>query len=295
MSKFLVGLDDGHGINTDGKRTAALKEDILFNGKVRKKGTVIHENEFNELIMKKTEKHLKRCGISYVELAPTTADTPLATRANTANKNKCDIVVSYHANGLNGVWQTKAYGLVVIKTKGCQSKTSKLADIAYKHLKQVDFYSNGETKYGVKIDTDINGFTLAILRQTNMPAILIELGFMDNWEDVKIMCTDKFQEDCAVAITKAICEYANIKYIEESVNPPTENKPNYNWNNGDYNIKVRATANLNLRTGRGTNFDIITTIKKGTVFTLGYVNSNWGSTWTFGKCGYISCDYIERV
>lgn len=236
MAKYLVGLDDGHGINTAGKRTVELKEDIMFNGKTRKKGTVIHENEFNEVIMRKAEKHLKRCKIDYVELAPTDTDTPLSTRANTANRKGCDVVVSIHANALAGTkWQTKAYGLVVIKTKGCQSKTDKLAKIMYNHLKKVDFPSDGETKYGVRVDTEISGFTLAILRQTNMPAVLVELGFMDNWNDVKVMCTDKFQNECAEAIAKAVCEYANIKYIEEK---KEENKPS----TSDSNVVYRAIA-----------------------------------------------------
>ncbi len=233
---FKVGLDDGHGVNTAGKRTVALKEDIMFNGKLRKKGTIIHENEFNKVIMRKVEPHLKRCGVRYIELAPTDSDTPLSTRANVANKNKCDLVVSIHANALAGTkWQTGAYGLVVIKTKGCQSKTNKLADIMYKHLKTVDFPSNGETKYGVRVDTEISGFTLAILRQTKMPAVLVELGFMDNWNDVKVMCTDKFQNECAEAIAKAVCEYANIKYIEEK---KEENKPS----TSDSNVVYRAIA-----------------------------------------------------
>lgn len=217
MSKYLVGLDDGHGINTSGKRTVALKEDIKFNGKTRKKGTIIHENEFNEAIMKKVEPILKRCGVGYVELAPTDTDTPLSVRANTANRKDCDLVVSIHANALAGTkWQTGAYGLVVIKTRGCQSKTDKLANIMHKHLKEVDFPSNGETKYGVRVDTEISGFTLAILRQTNMPAVLVELGFMDNWNDVKAMCTEKFQNECAEAIARAICEYLGVTYKKET-------------------------------------------------------------------------------
>lgn len=233
---FKVGLDDGHGVNTAGKRTVALKEDIMFNGKLRKKGTIIHENEFNEVIMRKVEPHLKRCGVRYIELAPTDADTPLSTRANTANRKGCDVVVSIHANALTGdKWQNKAYGLVVIKTKNCQSKTDRLANIMYNHLKKVDFPSNGETKYGVRVDTEISGFTLAILRQTKMPAVLVELGFMDNWNDVKVMCTDKFQNECAEAIAKAVCEYANIKYIEEK---KEENKPS----TSDSNVVYRAIA-----------------------------------------------------
>lgn len=84
--------------------------------------------------------------------------------------------------------------------------------------------------------------------------------------------------------------YVSRDYIDNIKNISTK------WENGDYNCKVRATANLNLRTGRGTNNSIITTIKKGTVFEVGYVYNNWGSTWGFkGQVGYFSCDYIERV
>lgn len=232
MSKYLVGLDDGHGINTAGKRTVALKEDVKFRGKIRKKGTIIHENEFNEYIMEKVEPLLKRCGIDYVELAPTDSDTPLSTRANTANRKGCDLVVSIHANALAGTkWQAGAYGLVVIKTKGCQSKTDKLASIMYKHLKEVDFPSNGETKYGIRVDTEISGFTLAILRQTKMPAVLVELGFMDNWNDVKVMCTEKFQVECAKGIAMAICEFLGVKFKEAdkqevAPTPPKPQEPN---------------------------------------------------------------------
>lgn len=258
MSKYLVGLDDGHGINTAGKRTVALKEDVKFNGKVRKKGTIIHENEFNEAIMKKVEPILKRCGIDYIELAPTDADTPLSTRASTANRNGCDLVVSIHANALAGTkWQTGAYGLVVIKTRGCQSKTDKLASVMYKHLKEVDFPSNGETKYGVRVDTDISGFTLAILRQTKMPAVLVELGFMDNWNDVKVMCTEKFQDECAEGIAKAICEYLGVTYKKGSSSVNSEVT-----SNKKFQIKVLSN-NLNVRKVADWDAKPITTVKKG--------------------------------
>lgn len=262
MSKYLVGLDDGHGINTAGKRTAALKEDIIFNGKTRKKGTVIHENEFNEVIMRKVETHLKRNNIGYLELAPTTTDTSLTTRANTANKNKCDLVISFHANALSGSnWQTKAYGLVVIKTKGCQSKTNDLANIAYKYLKEVDFPSDGETKYGIRTDVDISGFTLAILRQTTMPAILLELCFMDNWTDVKVMCTEKFQNECAEAIAKTICEFLGVTYKKEVV----VSKPsNSETTKPTVKFKIKALCdNLNVRKVADWNAAPVTTVNKG--------------------------------
>ena len=272
MSKFLIGLDDGHGMKTAGKRTVALKEDIKFNGKLRKKGTIIHENEFNEAIMHKVEPHLKRCGIDYIELAPTDSDTPLNTRANTANKNKCDLVVSIHANALAGTkWQTGAYGLVVIKTKNCQSETDRLANIIYNHLKQIDFPGDGETKYGVRVDTEISGFTLAILRQTKMPAVLVELGFMDNWRDVKVMCTEKFQNKCAEAIAKAICEYLSVKYKKENI-LATSNKKKL--------IKNIYGKDINIRSSSDWDGKIVGKLKSGDSVTLkeGPLTAKNGST-----------------
>lgn len=287
MSKYLVGLDDGHGINTAGKRTVELKEDVKFNGKTRKKGTIIHENEFNEVIMKKVEPILKRCGIDYVELAPTDADTPLSTRANTANRKGCDLVVSIHANALVGTkWQTGAYGLVVIKTKSCQSKTDKLAKIMYKHLKEVDFPSDGETKYGVRVDTEISGFTLAILRQTKMPAVLVELGFMDNWNDVKVMCTEKFQDECAEGISKAICEYLDVTYKKGS-------------STKKFQVKVLSNT-LNVRKVADWDAKPITTVKKGQhLDVIATVEAKNGKTKMYklesGLYITSSSNYVEKV
>ncbi len=367
MSKFLIACDDGHGIETAGKRTPALKEDIKFRGKVYKKGSIIHENEFNENIMELFIEGCKRCGIDTIQVAPGDKDIPLATRVSKANSNKVDLYISFHANALAGTWQTKAYGLVVIKHEKCSSKTNTLANNVYNYLKsEVNWYSNGATKYGVRKDTDISGYSLYVLRKTSMPAILVEYGFMDNWEDVKVMCTDKFAKDCAEATLKGACETLGVKYIAPSGTASSNNVTetsvnqeglvnatslnvrsgagtNYSilgklannskvsivakcsngwlkikysngygyvsgdyidniknisttWKNGDYNCKVRATANLNLRTGRGTDHKIITTIPKGTIFEVGYVYDNWGSTWDFkGQVGYFSCDYIERV
>lgn len=97
--------------------------------------------------------------------------------------------------------------------------------------------------------------------------------------------------------TKAAFEkfYNDIKNYRKTSNSAAHTPSNV-WKNGDYNCKVRATANLNLRTGRGTDHKVITTTPKGTVFTIGYIHNNWGSTWDFkGQVGYFCCDYIERV
>lgn len=262
MAKYLIGLDDGHGMETQGKRTCPLKEDLVFKGKTFKKGSIIHENQFNENLMELVEKGLDRCGIGHIQLAPGDTDIPLATRVNTANNKKCDLVVSFHANALSGIkWQEKAYGLVIIYHINCSSKTLILAKNCYEYLsKEVVWYSNGATKYGIRADTDISGFSLYILRKTNMPAILIEYGFMDNWEDVKRMVTDKFQHDCAEATVKGICKTLGVSYVEEKKNiqastttATTKRKM----------IKNISKENINIRNSADWNAKAITELKPG--------------------------------
>ena len=72
-------------------------------------------------------------------------------------------------------------------------------------------------------------------------------------------------------------------------------KQDKKYANGTYNKKARTTANLNLRKGRGTDFDIIQVIPKGTTLTVSYCLNNWFSTYDFGTVGYVSGDYIELI
>ena len=85
-------------------------------------------------------------------------------------------------------------------------------------------------------DVDMSGFTLAILRQTTMPAILIEYGFMDYWNEAKLMLDKKHQEKCAEAVAKAVCEYFGITYTEKQ----EANKTKYVKILKDINIHSKA-------------------------------------------------------
>ena len=289
-------------LNTPGKRTPKLKADIKVDGKVvKKKGEIIHENEWNRAVAKYCAAALKRCGINTYYTADMTGevDTPLSTRATRANNKKCDILVSFHYNayGICSKFldETKYKGgLLVLRTKNCSSNSIKLGELIAKQLNNdIDYrYS-----YGLRRDVDISGFTLAILRQTNMPAVLVEYGFMDIWSEAKLMCIHAHQKACGESTAKAICKYFGVKYVKETtIDNTTTNTTTNEWKNGDYNCKVKATANLNLRKGRGTDYEVIYTIPKGTVFEVGYVLNDWGSTWDFkDQVGYISMKYVEKV
>lgn len=55
-----VALDDGHGINTAGKRTPYIAE---MNREIR-------ENEFNSAVVDMLKEELDRCGIKSILVAP---------------------------------------------------------------------------------------------------------------------------------------------------------------------------------------------------------------------------------
>ena len=243
MAKYLVGIDAGHGMDTAGKRTPELKEDLYIDGKlVKKKGQCIHEFEWNIGVSKYLAKALERCGIEYIYLMDKDGftDTPLSTRASKANKTKCDIVVSDHYNAFGGCssFLDRKGGLLILRTQNCSSKSIKLGELVAEQLEEdIDYgYS-----YGLRKDVDISGFTLGILRQTNMPAILIEYGFMDVLKEAKLMLDAKYQKKCAESVCKAICKYFGVAYKKEST-PTASNKKKLIKNIYGKEINIRSSA-----------------------------------------------------
>lgn len=231
MGKFLVGIDAGHGMNTSGKQSCAMDKDLVINGKlVRAKGKIIKENEWNRGVAEYLAKALNRCGIDYYFTADMTGkiDIPINTRTSRANAKKCDILVSCHYNAIGSCakWQTKANGLLVIKTKNCQSKSVTLANKIYDNLKSdIKYDGNGATRYGVMTDVNINGYTLGVLRQTTMPSCLIEYGFMDYKNEAYKMLDTKHQQDCAESTCKGICKYFGVTYKKPNGNVETPANP----------------------------------------------------------------------
>lgn len=197
MAKYLAALDDGHGMETPGKRTP------LLDGKVMK------ENEFNSAVVGYIDIELKRCGIDTLLVAPTDYDTPLATRVNLANTKKADIYVSIHANAFDSKFDNyDPEGLEVFYYEG-SVKGKKLAECVHKYLIQ----GTPQKDRGIK-----KGNHLYVIRVTKMPAVLIEAAFMDNKREAKLLMSDEFRKEVAIEVSKGICEYFGVSYKEPSKN-----------------------------------------------------------------------------
>ena len=210
--KMLIAVDSGHGMETPGKRTPPLKEDIILNGiTLAKKGTQIHEKTWNRAVADKLMEALVRCGFDVLDVAPGLTDIPLAERYEKANKAKASAFISKHYNAIGETkWWTPGYSVAFI-SQYASSATKLLAA----SIQKLCALASGFPNDGVQKDIDYLGYNVAVLRHTNMPAVLTETGFMDVWEQAKLMVNPEFIRADADATCKGICNYFGVDYVPE--------------------------------------------------------------------------------
>lgn len=121
----------------------------------------------------------------------------LSARYNGANSWNADLFVSIHCNAAN----SKAYGCETYYYSG-SANGEKLAKSVQSHLPE----ETGRANRGVKTAN------FAVIKNTNMPAILVETAFIDNYDDNKFLASESGRESCAAAIYKGLCDYLNIEY-----------------------------------------------------------------------------------
>ena len=204
---FKLALNAGHGKNTLGKR--CLKK--LDKNQTR-------EWYLNSRICEKIElKLLQYTGYDLIRLDDPTGekDIALKKRTDSANNFKADFYLSIHHNagakgGTGGGLETYVY------TK------ANAASIAW----QQDFYQTLIKYTGLK-GNRADGTRKANFhecRESNMPCVLIECGFMDSKTDVPIILSDKFAEQVADACVEVIVQCAKLK--KKSAKTETVKKEN---------------------------------------------------------------------
>ncbi len=172
MKKIIV--DAGHGPQTAGKQSP--------DGALR-------EFTFNEAVAIRLKKLLITEGITVIFSHDNTRDVSLSERITLANKLKVDAFVSIHANAFGTVWNA-ANG---IETYTCLHP-SKASVIMATHVQQALQMRTSRKDRGVKKGD------FAVLRETTMPAILVECGFMTNKEEANLLKSTSYQQKCAQAI-----------------------------------------------------------------------------------------------
>lgn len=127
-----------------------------------------------------------------------TINADLNARSGMANNAKVDYFISIHCNSSAN---SAAHGIETF----CYKFNSVGEKLAQKIQEQL-ISSTGLSNRGVKEGN------FSVLRKTNMPAVLVEAGFISNSNEERLLSDDKFINIIAEAIAKGICDYTGIKY-----------------------------------------------------------------------------------
>jgi N-acetylmuramoyl-L-alanine amidase len=168
---MLIALDKGH--NSPSGDTGA--RGIKF------------EDELADQVVKALKPRLEEMGHEVVLTCPgksSNVNESLRSRCNTANKAGADLFVSIHFNAFDG----SAHGTEVwVNTPN--SKAFEQAQDVVENIAALGYRNRGVKAKG-----------FLVLRETSMPALLVECCFCDNRQDIA-----KFNaEDMAIAIARGI-------------------------------------------------------------------------------------------
>ena len=210
----------------------------------------------------------------------TSQNDVLKTIVSKCNTHDVDLDVSIHfncgANDKKGNGKSTGVEVLVYSQK---SKAYDTAERVCERLAKIGFKNRG-----VKVNN-----SLYVLRKTDAPALLIEVCFVDDKDDVKLY------KNNIDKIAKSIAEALINKTIEEKKSADkkvTEVKKT----STDY--KVRITTNvLKIRKGAGTNYGTNGSVREGQVYTI--VDDKYNGKTKWGKlksgAGWIALGYTERV
>lgn len=185
---FLICLDAGHGGQDPGTR--------------RKKPPFLSEKQLALSMSLQIEKYLTAYGYTVYATRRKDLFVPLPERVLMAQKKNALVFVSIHFNWAKN---TACRGIEVFffdKKNDLRSTLSKRAaeKIMQQITKLTPFPSRG-VKHG----------NYCVIRETTMPAVLIEAGFFSNPKDVQLLKQRVHRMSLAKAIAKGIDEFCRME------------------------------------------------------------------------------------
>ena len=193
----IIFLDPGHG----GKDTGASYYNIT-------------EKELNMQVYQKLRKELE--GLGYTVLSSRDSDVFVdfvTERSRMVNKTDSDIFISIHFNASGNPASNRA-GIQTYSYEEAAGYPSKINPYWHNHPDRIsesnrlaaDIHSSLLAETGAK-DAGLLQSSFAVLRETDKPAVLLELGYIDNFNENQQVRSDAYQNRLVAGIVKGIQKY----------------------------------------------------------------------------------------
>ena len=207
MATKIIAIDAGHGMKTSGKR--CLKS--IDPNQTR-------EWWLNDRIADRLEVLLASYDCKIVRVDDTTGakDISLSARVKTANNANADMYISIHHNA--GVGGGNGGGTVVFYYASEKMKAM-ATRLYYAIVARTNLIGNRYEKVGKK------GFY--VIKNTKMPAFLIENGFMDSRVDTPVILTAGHAEKTAQGIFAFVVEELGLTKKKAATKPTTTQNGTY--------------------------------------------------------------------
>ncbi|MCR1850197.1 N-acetylmuramoyl-L-alanine amidase [Paeniclostridium sordellii] len=226
------------------------------------------ESELNLQVAKRVERKLQSQNIEVVMSRKTDEFISLGKRAELANNYGADVFVSIHQNSAEN---QSANGIETYYHPNKQGYKPLALDI-----------QNSAIKITGARNREVKSSNLAVLRESNMPSALFESGFITNENESYKLADPSYQDKLATGIASGI-----EKYLRDNIEIQNQDLPVIATG------KVKDADSLNVRSGYGTEYQVIGTLKLGEKIEIVEQQNGWYKIKFNGRYGYVSGKYIE--
>ena len=192
-----IFLDPGHGGQDSGA--------FYYN---------VAEKDLNMQIYRKLRAKLEELGYKVLTSRDSDIDVDFVTeRSRMVNKTNSDIFISIHFNATGNAY-SKASGIQTYSYRDEPDYPSKINQYWHNHSDRMSeskrlaaaIHSSLLAETGAK-DAGLLESSYAVLRETAKPAVLLELGYMDNFSENQQIRDSHYQDKLVAGIVKGIQKY----------------------------------------------------------------------------------------
>ena len=192
-----IFLDPGHG----GRDSGAYYYNVA-------------EKDLNMQVYRKLRKKLEELGYKVLTSRDSDIDVDFITeRSRMVNKTNSDIFISIHFNATGSAY-SKSSGIQTYSYSDEPDYPSKINPYWHNHPDRMSeskrlaaaIHSSLLAETGAK-DAGLLESSLAVLRETAKPAVLLELGYMDNFAENQQIRDSHYQDKLVAGIVKGIQKY----------------------------------------------------------------------------------------
>jgi N-acetylmuramoyl-L-alanine amidase len=203
--KKIIVLDPGHAKGGNG----GMEKNSPYSEKLKVKdpggaagvSTRLNEYEVNMIVAKKLKVLLEKDGFNVIMTKNSSEENPgNVDRAEIGNDNNANIVLRIHCDSNDS---SSAYGasMLVPEPVGYAENIYKISQQYGEIILKNFVNSTGAKNRGISKRKDITGFNWS-----KVPVVLIEMGFMSNMEEDKLLASDNYQNKIASGLLNGIKE-----------------------------------------------------------------------------------------